>query len=116
VGIVPAPFFVPDRSRAPKIILEIIREYEYHIRGVSMKTCQHCKISQPESNFCKDRNQKDGLKPRCKTCTHEYFEAHKKQIEAQTDAWRKAHPERWAELQHKYYLRRKARKNVESPS
>ena len=33
-----------------------------------MKTCSKCKVSQPEENFFRHFQKKDGLQPNCKTC------------------------------------------------
>ena len=33
-----------------------------------MKTCSKCKVPRDESNFRKDKQKKDGLRPDCKIC------------------------------------------------
>ena len=71
-----------------------------------MKICNHCHLSQPEANFCRSRSSKDGLNPRCRSCTKEYSDAHKVELAARTRRWQREHPERYAELQLKYKLRR----------
>ena len=71
-----------------------------------MKICNHCHLSQPEANFCRCRSSKDGLNPCCRSCTKEYSDAHKVEIAAHTRKWRRENPERYAELQLKYKLRR----------
>lgn len=34
-----------------------------------MKTCSKCKTPKPKTEFYKDSNKKDGLRPSCKTCS-----------------------------------------------
>ena len=37
-----------------------------------MKTCSKCKVAKDEAEFSKDKNNKDGLHHRCKSCIREY--------------------------------------------
>ena len=37
-----------------------------------MKTCTKCKTEKDETEFSKDKNSKDGLDSRCKSCMREY--------------------------------------------
>ena len=37
-----------------------------------MKTCTKCKTEKDETEFSKDKNSKDGLNYRCKSCMREY--------------------------------------------
>lgn len=38
-----------------------------------MKTCKHCSKSLDESQFAKRSASPDGLQPKCKSCTKEYY-------------------------------------------
>ena len=95
-----------------------------------MKTCSKCKVAKDEAEFSKDKNNKDGLHHRCKSCIREYqqtsaykeyqkayeqSDTHKEYLKAyrQTDAYKKyrqtdAYKERKREYDKAYWLRRKA--------
>jgi hypothetical protein len=38
----------------------------------TLKVCCYCHVSQPNSNFTKDKNRSDGLYPQCRTCVRNY--------------------------------------------
>jgi hypothetical protein len=49
------------------------------VNGVKLKRCTKCKRWKEESEFCKDRARKDGLKIYCKSCNNLYaFELRRK--------------------------------------
>lgn len=43
-----------------------------------MKTCNTCKVEKPLDNFCSDKNRKDGLNRKCKSCASEYGKRYRK--------------------------------------
>lgn len=45
-----------------------------------MKTCTTCKNTKPFSEFNKDRQKKDGLNPRCKTCSRAWHHKNKSRV------------------------------------
>ena len=57
-----------------------------------MKTCTKCKREQAESEFCKDKRSKDGLRSWCKSCKRETL-----------NAWRDKNREHVRDLDRKYY-------------
>lgn len=57
-----------------------------------MKTCAKCKREQAESEFCKDKRSKDGLRSWCKSCKREAL-----------NEWRDKNREHVRELDRKYY-------------
>ena len=86
---------------------------------MNLKVCLGCKQSKLGAEFSKDKLQKDGLQPRCKTCNKEYRQHNKGRIEDYAKEyrfqrpeygrdWRLAHPEydknRCKDLQHRYRI------------
>ncbi len=84
------------------------------------KVCAKCRESKALCDFPKDKKRKDGLHPYCRVCvcaaskayynTHldaarakrkEYDATHGAEKNARTAAWRKANPERYAEVRKK---------------
>lgn len=45
-----------------------------------MKVCNNCKQEKHESEFTKNKQSKDGLYPRCKSCKNQYYENNKELI------------------------------------
>jgi len=42
-----------------------------------VKTCSKCKVKKPVSEFNKDKNNKDALRCKCKSCCKEYYQSNK---------------------------------------
>ena len=47
-------------------------ETHQKVNGIKLKRCTKCKRWKEESEFCKDRARKDGLKIYCKSCNNSY--------------------------------------------
>jgi hypothetical protein len=62
-----------------------------------MKTCYSCKVSLPLELFSKSKRNADDLQGECKSChkayAREHYQANKEKHNANTKAWRHAHPE-----------------------
>lgn len=83
-----------------------------------MKVCSKCKIEKDESEFYKDRVNKDGLQYRCKTCRKEYSKSEKWKI--YKSEYNKKYPksekrkEKLLEHRRKYYKSEKGRNNAKN--
>ncbi len=51
------------------------------------KKCAKCKMEKPISNFHRNKNRKDGLKPYCKECIADYYNEKKDEIKIYKDNW-----------------------------
>lgn len=81
-----------------------VMDYENISYLYSMKTCNKCKVSQPESSFRPDPKRKSGLYAQCRSCynirMNEYY---KKNKEKARNIAKKAYDKN----KHKHVLRRK---------
>lgn len=68
-----------------------------------MKKCNKCKIEKPLSEFSKDKNRKDGLQPRCKSCNREYREQNRERIREADREYRERNRERIREAEREWY-------------
>ena len=59
-----------------------------------MKTCRKCKIEKDFTEFTKDKQNKDGLKYTCKSCSKEYRENNKELIKEHSKEYYKSNKER----------------------
>lgn len=79
------------------------------------KTCTKCKETKQVSEFHKDKNRKDGLRPYCKECVrryhHRHYEANKEKIAEKTRKYQEANKEKIAESKHRYYEANKEKIN-----
>jgi hypothetical protein len=73
-----------------------------------MKRCSKCKIEKKETEFCKDKQKKDGLSSSCKECNKEYqktyrktekFKAHQKEYQ---EKYRKTNKNKWKAYMREY--------------
>lgn len=62
------------------------------------KTCTKCNVEKPKSEYHKDKQKSDGLRPTCKECTNAHINAHNlanpEKNRAKVKAWRDANRER----------------------
>jgi hypothetical protein len=74
-----------------------------------VKTCTKCGQRKPVTEFTKDKQKADGLRPSCKACKHEwsvkYYEATKERQSAYAKAWAAANPEKKKANKKRYYAR-----------
>jgi hypothetical protein len=79
-----------------------------------MKTCNCCKKILPKELYSKRPDTLDGLQRECKSChnayAREHYQANKEKHNAQSKAWRQAHPE----LDRKWSRERQAKRRKES--
>lgn len=76
-----------------------------------MKTCSKCGESKPVDDFGLDRSAKDGRRYHCRQCARQYardYYRRRPEVAAEaTKRWRKAHPERAAEVHRNSYQRQR---------
>jgi len=74
-----------------------------------MKTCTHCKLTKPLTEFNKRSGQKDGLNYRCRSCANaatRLSEAKKRpQIQLTNSEWKKKNPEKVKKDNRKWRLK-----------
>ena len=75
-----------------------------------MKICSKCKIEKDETDFCKDKNTKDKLNVRCRSCVKEYYKENKNEIKEQQSKYRENNEMR-LEQQREYYQLNKEKIN-----
>lgn len=63
--------------------------------------CEEVKLATSEY-FQKDKSKKDGLRPDCKVCAHEYGQDNKEAIAERVRRWREANPEDSQEYNREY--------------
>jgi hypothetical protein len=73
-----------------------------------MKTCSHCNIEKPLTEFYKNRSRKDGLQSDCKKCRKEgaakWHAEHKEQAAKRAASYRARNPAKNKERQTKYAI------------
>src|SRR5258706_3306614 len=67
------------------------------------KTCSKCGKTKPVVEFSKDKGKKDGLRPSCKECMAQYYEANRERILAKNTAWNKASADKVKAQRAAYY-------------
>ena len=77
-----------------------------------MKTCPKCGIGKDECEFSRNKNKRDGLCSRCKSCSAEktraWSAANKDRKKASTASWEAANKDRLKEMRSKYHAARYA--------
>lgn len=77
-----------------------------------VKTCTKCKLVKPVTEFTKDKQRSDGLRPSCKACKHvwsvAYYKATYEKQSAYAKAWAAANPEKKKANKKRYYDRHAA--------
>lgn len=65
-----------------------------------VKRCCRCRVVKPKKAFTKDRNRKDGLKPRCRDCRSVEFKDRVAAggVNEKSASWKKRNPERSKEI------------------
>jgi hypothetical protein len=67
-----------------------------------MKVCSKCKEEKELSEFSKDKNSKDSLCYKCKSCEKEYYYENQKKILERTNKYKKDNKEKIKEYRKKY--------------
>lgn len=71
-----------------------------------MKICTTCKIEQPVSEFCRNKNTKDGLNSKCRICSSDYHKEYRKShaplLNERSRQWRVDNPDRYRALMKNY--------------
>lgn len=67
-----------------------------------MKRCSKCKILKNETEFCKHKQNKDGLDTQCRECKSKHYFEHRDQIYKQRALFHELHPEKRIEHAKKY--------------
>jgi hypothetical protein len=65
---------------------------------MTTKLCNGCKQTKLFADFPKDKNKKNGLKPRCKLCMKAYRLANREHLQAYHKAWAATNPDRRREI------------------
>ena len=73
-------------------------------RSFTMKTCSACQLSQPYSNYYKDKAGRDGFKARCKSCIKRYEERNREHIKAYKAAYHEKNREAVHVAQREWYV------------
>lgn len=72
-----------------------------------MKTCGTCKVEQPVSEFCRNKNSKDGLNDKCRKCASDYHKEYRKLhapvLNERSKQWRMDNPEQFKASLAKWY-------------
>ena len=69
-----------------------------------MKKCSKCKQEKERTEFTKDANCKDGLRPSCRECHAIYRDANKEKSKASTKKWRENNALEFAKMKRKWRL------------
>ena len=75
-----------------------------------LKTCPKCKERKPHSEFCKNKNKKDGLQYKCKKCQKKYRKENTEKERQRHKQYRKENPEKVKQYYKQY--NEKYRKNL----
>lgn len=59
------------------------------------KRCSNCGEHKPTTDFCKNRNYKDGLQYECRSCQARYYQNNKERYQKRIAKWRKANPDKY---------------------
>lgn len=86
----------PQRATARPPTTEVLAP----MAEAGYKRCTQCGEEKGLGEFHRRKASKDGREATCKKCRAGYYQANKERMDARNEAWRKANPERAAEIRY----------------